>query len=136
MRSHAELRILFIDDDKEVLQGIQRIVGRRHPGWKIYTVSDPIDGMTVISTYSDKIDAVVCDIHMPYISGVKILKILQLKYPGIARITLSGMLDSASIRGSDLFSECHICKPVHVDHLCDKIIATYAGKQPGSAIAP
>lgn len=123
------LRILFIDDEIYVLQAIGRLVRKLYPHWLTYFSSNPGDAITAIRAFSNRLDVIVTDIDMPEVSGVSILRMLKNEYPHIARITLSGRLDGSSLRGSTMYSEKHICKPVTIDCLCAEIISTYTMKR-------
>lgn len=128
MRSTENLGLLFIDDEIDLLQGINRAVRMRRPSWRLFFAASPLDAFRVLKLDSENIDVVVCDIELPYMSGIKILKVVQSDFPGIVRMTLSGRLNGASLLGARKYSECHICKPVTVDHLCEKIVATHANR--------
>lgn len=63
-------RVLVIDDEELICEYI--VSGLRELGIRAYSTSDPSKAVEMISMYN--IDFVVCDIRMPQMSGMQVLK--------------------------------------------------------------
>ena len=122
------IEVLFIDDDIELLDAVKRLIKVNKVDWKVRYSASPIDAFRILKEHGATINVVVCDINMPYISGVKMLKFISVEFPHIARLALSGMLDVNSLLGSDRYSDTHICKPVEFKYLHGKIIEAHKQK--------
>lgn len=63
-------RVLVIDDEAMITEFIAQGLGER--GIKTYTLSEPSQALETISKYN--IDFVVCDVRMPSMNGMEVLK--------------------------------------------------------------
>jgi CheY-like chemotaxis protein len=126
-----ELAVLFVDDEQSVLDGIARMLRLRQPRWRVQFTTSPIQALEIYKRDVQSLDVVVCDINMPLVSGVQIMRAIHQRTPHIGRITLSGQLDAASLMGAK-YVDCHLCKPVNADQLCAKIIQVYLAKRPAA----
>jgi len=115
------MHVLFIDDDQELLDGIRRRLKQIRPTWITFYDYLPRIGLETYAKYSSDLHAVVCDINMPIISGVQIMEAIKKRSPQIGIIALSGQLDNKSLLGCDKYSDLHLCKPIDLEILCQKI---------------
>ena len=125
MKNIDNLGVLFVDDERALLDGINRIARKCRPSWKLLFSSSIPDAIDVIKDRSKEIDVCVCDISMPILSGLDVLRILKTVYPNIVRITYSGQLDGITLIRSDRVSEDHVVKPMPTEDLCDVITKAY-----------
>ena len=123
--SDAALRILFIDDEQAVLDGIARLLRTRHPDWVTSFVSEPLEALKVYARMQGELQVVVCDINMPKVSGLQIMRAVKERTPGVAVIALTGQLDILSLKGIQKYADAHLCKPVDVEALCTAILAVH-----------
>lgn len=82
------LRILIIDDQKELLDVVSRMVGSL--GHKPVTSSSPRDALKILENEHGNIDLVITDYSMPEIDGLEIVRICTKHYPEIPIILCSG----------------------------------------------
>ncbi|MFT7535216.1 MAG: response regulator RpfG family c-di-GMP phosphodiesterase [Hyphomicrobiaceae bacterium] len=82
-------RILLIDDDANVLQGLARVHGRK---FDITTVQKPIEAIQLVQKDPD-FAVVICDYQMPGIKGAACLAKIQSIAPDIVRVLLTGNND-------------------------------------------
>ena len=79
---------MFVDDDPQVFEGLQRMLAPQHAHWE---TSFAPDGDTVLLLLSaTPFDAVVSDLRMPGMDGAALLKKVRQQWPGVVRIVLSG----------------------------------------------
>lgn len=89
-------RILFVDDEPNVLRALQRSL-RKEP-WEVVTCDDPHEALRRIE--NEEFAVVVSDYRMPAINGVEVLEYCRFRQPAAMRLILSaytekrGMLDA------------------------------------------
>ena len=83
--------ILFVDDEKRVLSGLKRLLYSKREQWNMLFVTTGREALDIL--HNKKIDIIVTDVHMPDISGIKLLKNIKKEHPTILRIGLSGAAD-------------------------------------------
>jgi HD-like signal output (HDOD) protein/ActR/RegA family two-component response regulator len=81
-------RILFVDDDPSVLQGIKRMLHSKRNEWEIAFAPGAEEALRLFE--QKEFDVVVSDIRMPGMDGATLLAKIKEHYPGAARIILSG----------------------------------------------
>lgn len=93
------LKIVLIDDEEVVLQGMGHLLQRENSEYEILrSFQDPQKAMEFIEENAEYVDVVVTDIKMPNISGVAIVKRIQEIRPEIAVIAMSAYTDYEYIR--------------------------------------
>ena len=81
-------RILFVDDERKVLDGLQRALRGQRREWEMTFVDS---GQTALDAMaSAPFDVIVSDMRMPGLDGATLLARVQDKYPRTVRIVLSG----------------------------------------------
>jgi two-component system, NtrC family, sensor kinase len=89
-----QIRILFVDDEKNVLRSLQRTF--LDDEYEILTASSGAEGLSLLEQVSP-IHLVISDYRMPEMTGVDFLCEVVKKWPDTVRIVLSGYADTASI---------------------------------------
>ena len=117
----AGISMVFVDDEMILASLLKDFVESEFPAWTIASFCDEVKALDHIRDHADAIDVVVCDIGMPYISGIEILEIVARNHPRIRRVVLSGMIDARSLLGSSRFAELSLCKPIKCRDLCQKV---------------
>jgi putative nucleotidyltransferase with HDIG domain len=84
-------RVLFVDDDQSVLDGIKRTLDGVWAGWQVTFSTNGQDALKKLD--SSEFDVVVTDLRMPGMSGSELLAEVLERYPNIVRIVLSGNLE-------------------------------------------
>ena len=90
-------RILFVDDEANVLKAMRRIF--RQENYELFTATSGSDALTVLEG-TQPIHVVVSDHRMPGMSGTELLKIVKAKYPATIRIMLTGYADTDAVMGA------------------------------------
>lgn len=81
-------RILFVDDDSMVLDGIRRLLYADRKRWEMKFVMGGEEALRAFAC--EPFDVIVSDMLMPGMDGAELLRHVQDLYPGTARIILSG----------------------------------------------
>lgn len=84
-------RILFVDDDPHVLDGLKRMLHFMRNEWDMAFVEDGEKALELLS--SESFDVIVSDMRMPGMNGAELLNKVMKRYPGMARFILSGRSD-------------------------------------------
>jgi len=87
-------KILFIDDELNILSSIKRIF-RKEP-YQLFTANSGEEAMTILQLHPD-IAVVVSDFRMPTMSGSELLEKVSASYPHTVRMILSGYADKENI---------------------------------------
>ncbi len=83
--------ILFVDDEPEVLFGLERSLRREHGRWDMVFVAS--GAAALIEIDRRPIDVLVTDMQMPGIDGAAVLRYSQAKRPRARRLVLTGGAD-------------------------------------------
>ncbi len=108
-------RLLFVDDEENVLNGLQRMLRPMRHEWTMAFVSGGMDALQTLTR--TPFDVVVSDMRMPGMDGAKLLKEVQDRFPHIVRIVLSGQSDQAMIDQARGAAHQYLAKPCQPDKL-------------------
>ncbi len=84
-------RILFVDDEKNVLDGLRRMLRPHRKEWDMRFFSSGEEALADLA--KESCDVIVSDMRMPGMNGVELLKRVQDEHPGAVRIILSGQTE-------------------------------------------
>jgi HD-like signal output (HDOD) protein len=108
-------RLLFVDDDAHLLDGIKRALRPMRHEWQMAFVTSGEEALATLE--QAPFDVVVSDMRMPSMDGARLLNEVQRRYPQIIRIVLSGHSDREMIYHSIGASHQYLAKPCEVDRL-------------------
>lgn len=91
------IKILCVDDEKNVLRSLERLL--MDEDYEIITATNGDDALTLLAEQSG-VQLVISDYRMPGMDGVDFLKQVNERWPETIRIVLSGFADTASIVGA------------------------------------
>ena len=109
-------RILFVDDEPEVLNGLKRMLrGMRHE----WDISFATSGREALELFDDGpgFDVVVSDMRMPGMDGAQLLEEVKKRRPGAVRIVLSGHSEREMVMKSVGHTHQYLAKPCRPDVL-------------------
>lgn len=90
-------KILFVDDDPNVLQGLRRMLHSQRDGWEVAFAQGGEMALAMLD--AAPFDVVVSDMRMPGMDGAALLACIREKYPETIRFILSGHSDqNAALR--------------------------------------
>jgi len=104
-----KLNILFVDDEPNVLQGLQRMMRSMRGEWEITTAAGGPEALDVLQR--QPMDVVVSDMRMPGMDGVQLLREVQKRHPEVVRIVLSGQSDQEMVLQSVRPAHQYLTKP-------------------------
>lgn len=82
-------RVLFVDDDTDILQVLQEAFGSLSEGnWMIYCASTPDGALEILK--QQPMDLAVLDVNMPLLDGMQFLTLLGKRFPNLKKATLTG----------------------------------------------
>lgn len=108
-------RILFVDDDQRLLDGLRRSLHVARSEWEMQFVCGAADALKALG--AAPFDVIVTDIRMPGIGGEDLLKQVMERYPDLLRIILSGESDSSVLVRSAGVAHQYLSKPCSADDL-------------------
>jgi HD-like signal output (HDOD) protein len=101
-------RLLFVDDDANLLMGLKRSLHSMHEEWEMEFADS---GAAALKMLDRPFDVVVSDMRMPGITGLELLNTVQERFPQTVRILLSGQSDRQSILDSAARAHQYLSKP-------------------------
>ncbi|HLN25841.1 MAG TPA: response regulator [Patescibacteria group bacterium] len=87
--------ILFVDDDVNILNGLQRMLRSQRDRWSLTFVDSGQKALELIATHN--FDVVVSDMRMPDLDGAALLSEVERRSPSTLRVILSGYSEEKSI---------------------------------------
>jgi HD-like signal output (HDOD) protein len=84
-------RILFVDDDPAVLQGLRRMLHDQRGAWEMAFCGSGPEALAELDARPAQV--VVTDMRMPGMDGAELLKLVRARHPEALRIVLSGQTD-------------------------------------------
>ncbi len=103
------IRIIFVDSDTKVLQGLKRSLHAQRHQWEMTFVDDGLKALDYIER--TPVDMVVTDLRLPGIDGIQLLDTVRKQHSHIIRIVLSGESDQEWILRSVRVSHQFLNKP-------------------------
>ena len=86
-------KIIFVDNDRKVIQRLKKQLYPMRFEWEMEFVRSGKDALKIMKNSS--VDAVVSDLHLPEMDGVKFFDTVMELYPGTVRIVYSDNSDKA-----------------------------------------
>jgi HD-like signal output (HDOD) protein/ActR/RegA family two-component response regulator len=108
-------RILFVDDEQQVLEGLRDALRACRREWKMTFVSGGEEALAVLAEQPH--DVVVSDMRMPGMDGAALLSEVQQRHPDTVRIVLSGYAEAESLVRVAAVAHRFLAKPCDVQEL-------------------
>jgi YesN/AraC family two-component response regulator len=106
----ARRRLLFVDDETLVLQGLKRSLHPMRAQWEMNFVESAAAALEALSRES--YDAIITDMRMPVMDGAQLLETVKEKYPEVVRMVLSGQANRETVLRSLGPTHQYVSKPV------------------------
>lgn len=84
-------RLLFVDDDPMVLQGLERMLRTHRGEWEMEFAPGGVEALARLDARPP--DIVVADMRMPGMNGAELLEAVRQRHPETLRLILSGYAD-------------------------------------------
>lgn len=102
-------RILFVDDEAKILDGVRRILHANRSRWDMRFVLSGEAALQACET--DHFDVIISDMLMPGMDGATLLGYIRERYPNTARIVLSGYSDAKLVTRAVSVAHRFLAKP-------------------------
>lgn len=113
------MRVLFVDDEPNILSGLRRILRGQRKEWEMVFREGGEEGLAALS--EAPCEVVVSDMKMPGMDGAEFLCKVREQYPGSIRIALSGETDSHMIYRCVQHAHQYLAKPCDADTLVSTV---------------
>jgi HD-like signal output (HDOD) protein len=117
-------RILFVDDEPNILQGLQRMLRSMRHEWEMTFVGSGQEALQILE--KSNYDVVVSDMRMPVMDGAQLFAEVQRLYPKTVRIILSGYSNQELILKSVGSAHQYLAKPCDAEKLKGTVARTCA----------
>lgn len=102
-------RLLFVDDESLVLQGLRRTLHSMREEWDMTFVDSAEGALEALA--GKPFDAIITDMKMPRMDGAQLLEEVKQRYPAIVRIVLSGQANREAVLRSLGPAHQYLSKP-------------------------
>jgi HD-like signal output (HDOD) protein len=117
-------RILFVDDEPNILQGLQRMLRCQRGEWDMAFAESGKQALELME--QDPFDAIVSDMRMPGMDGAELLAAIKDHWPESVRFILSGHSDQELVMRSVGPSHQYLSKPCDPERLKSKLTDAFA----------
>ena len=108
-------RILFVDDNQQLLTAIRRMLWSAQDRWEMNFLRSGDEALELLSRQHH--DVIVADMRMPGMDGRRLLRTVRKQYPWMMRLVLSGESNQRNILRSVPEAHQFLTKPVTADQL-------------------
>jgi putative nucleotidyltransferase with HDIG domain len=116
------MRIIFVDDELNVLQAMRRSLHSMKSEWTMDFVLGGAEALTALKTAPA--DVIVSDMRMPGMDGWQLLTEVRKLYPQTVRLILSGHAEATSIMRAVGIAHQYIAKPCDSAAIKEAIVQT------------
>jgi HD-like signal output (HDOD) protein/ActR/RegA family two-component response regulator len=110
-----KLRILFVDDEPQILSGLRRMLHTMRREWEMAFASGGQEALGILAI--EPYDVIVSDMRMPGTNGVEVLRQVKARYPQMVRIALSGQASKGTVLKSVGLAHQYHAKPCDAETL-------------------
>ena len=112
-------RILFVDDEPQVLDGIRGMLRKQRDSWQMDFAQSGSEALSLFESH--KYDLVCSDMRMPGMDGAQLLTQVSDRWPETVRIVLSGYSELEQTIRLVPIAHQYVCKPCNAQQLCTVI---------------
>jgi putative nucleotidyltransferase with HDIG domain len=115
-------RVLFVDDEQQVLDGLKDLLRKQRKVWEmVFALGGE---QALVELERSPFDVVVSDMKMPGLDGAQLLARVKQAHPATARIILSGYAERDAVINALPVAHQFLSKPCNVDVLRDVVERT------------
>ncbi len=115
MNDQNKRRILFVDDEPMVLNGLQRSLRKMRAEWEMHFTASSMEALDILDGAT--FDVIVSDLRMPGMDGAQLLAEVKQRHPQVVRIILSGQVEQETTFKSVQLAHQSLSKPCDADIL-------------------
>ncbi len=113
------ISVLFVDDDKNILEGLKRKLYSKRSEWELAFKEGGLNAIEYMKTHP--VDIIITDMRMPGVSGLDLLNHVNKVYPETIRIILSGHAEKTVVLQSIGLAHQYFSKPANTDDIIEAI---------------
>ncbi len=113
------MRVLFVDDEPRVLDGIGRMLFAVGCTWDLLFANSGDEALDVLARMP--IDAVISDMRMPRMNGAELLEKVRASWPDTVRLILSGQSDAEAAMRALNVAHRFLSKPCEAGVLIEAV---------------
>lgn len=117
-------RILFVDDEPNILQGLSRMLRPMRTEWEMIFVQSGQEALDLMA--QGPVDVIVSDMRMPRMDGATLLTEVMKRHPNTVRFALSGQSDKDTIFRSVGTAHQFMAKPCDTEMIKMRINRAFA----------
>ncbi len=117
-------RLMFVDDDSMVLDGLRRTLHGMRQEWEMHFVNSAAAALEALE--KEAYDAVVSDMRMPLTDGAQLLEQIKERYPDMVRMILSGQSSREAVYRSISPAHQFLSKPCDPQELVARLSQAFA----------
>jgi HD-like signal output (HDOD) protein len=102
-------RLLFVDDESLVLQGLRRTLHSMREQWEMTFVTGAEQALEALDR--EPYDAIITDMKMPRMDGAQLLEEVKKRHPAVVRMVLSGQANQEAMLRSVGPAHQYLSKP-------------------------
>jgi HD-like signal output (HDOD) protein len=109
MTAPVRQRVLFVDDEQPILDGLQNLLRKDRARWEMVFVDGAEAALRALEV--GPFDVVVTDMRMPGMDGAGLLAEVKERFPAMARIVLSGHAEREAVLRAIPAAHQYLSKP-------------------------
>lgn len=117
-------RLLFVDDEPMVLDGLRRSLHCMRQEWTMKFVDSPAAAIDALD--HEPFDAIISDMRMPGMDGAQLLEYVKEHHSDVVRIVLSGQSSKETVLRSMVPAHQFLSKPFDVEELKSRLCQAFA----------
>ncbi len=111
--------VLVIDDNAEIIGALNDFLAKK--AYRVITASNGLEGLKLLESEGEKVQLIVTDLVMPFISGVGLISIVKKKYPQMPVIAITGWGEYPEALAAEAQADVVIEKPFELKLLHEHI---------------
>lgn len=112
-------RVLFVDDEPNILNGLRRMLRSQRTDWELHFANSGPEALELMQNH--EVDIVVSDMKMPGMDGAELLSRISEIHPNTVRIILSGYADKEAVLRTIGPAHQYLAKPCERDILLNTV---------------
>jgi len=117
-------RLLFVDDENKVLQGLQRQLRSMRHEWDMHFIDGSRKALEFMA--ANPVDVIVSDMMMPEMDGAELLTEVSKRHPNTVRIVLSGHAEREAVLRLVGPAHQYLSKPCDAEELRTAVARAFA----------